>query len=461
MSETKTHFIADVETLTCKRFTLSVTEGRDQGRQFTSDGLRTRIGAHPDCELDLSDRSASRFHATIEMDPFGHRLIDNGSKNGTFVNGLRCKDIYLAPNSMIKIGETQIEYLPDEQSIDLEFSKAKKFGNMLGESATMRQIFAMLSKVAPSEITVLVEGESGTGKELVAEAVHMHSKRATGPFVVFDCSAVAPTVIESELFGHKKGAFTGAVADRSGAFSQADGGTLFLDELGELPLDLQPKLLRALEQRAVRPVGGDKPHAVDVRIVAATNRDLAAQVQEGAFRSDLYYRLAVLKISLPALRERIEDLPLLVEHFLDQNEKAGGTKVQVGYGTIKKLQQHSWPGNIRELKNFVDRAAVLATEDRLETRFLMAPGQPNQPAESVAKIPDESAAAQAVETGLPFKDAKARLIDEFERQYWEILLKQTNGNVSAAARHAGIHRKSAEYLLRKLDLNSPSESDDQ
>lgn len=454
MTDTKTYYASDIETLTCKGFSLRITQGVDQGRTFTSNARLTKIGAHPDCELDLNDRATSRFHASIEMDPFGHRLIDKQSKNGTFVNGLRARDVYLSAHSTIKIGETLIEYVPDDTSIDLEFSTEKKFGSMLGESAAMRQIFAMLSKVSPSEITVLVEGESGTGKELVAQAIHLNSKRSTGPFIVFDCSAVAPSVIESELFGHVKGAFTGAISSRDGAFVQANGGTLFLDELGELPLDLQPKLLRAIEQRAVRPVGGNTPQSVDVRIIAATNRDLAAQVQEGHFRSDLYYRLAVLKITLPALRDRVEDIPLLVEHFLAQNERSSGTRVQVGYDTIRKLQQHGWPGNIRELKNFVDRAAVLATEDRLETRFLMAPlVQAVKMTDEVGGA-DPSEAAFAVQTGLPFKDAKARLVDQFERDYWTMLLEQTDGNVSAAARQAGIHRKSAEYLLRKLDLNS-------
>ena len=453
MNDTKTQYAGDIETLTCKGFSLKITQGVDQGRTFTSNARITKIGAHPDCELDLNDRAASRFHAMIEMDPFGHRLTDKTSKNGTFVNGLRAKDIYLAPHSTIKIGESLIEYIPDDTSIDLEFSTEKKFGNMLGESAAMRQIFAMLSKVAPSDITVLVEGESGTGKELVAQAIHVHSKRAKGPFIVFDCSAVAPSVIESELFGHVKGAFTGAISNRNGAFVQANGGTLFLDELGELPLDLQPKLLRAIEQRAVRPVGGDRPQNVDVRIVAATNRDLAAQVQEGLFRSDLYYRLAVLKVILPALRDRVEDIPLLVDHFLTQNAQGTGSRVQVGYDTIKKLQKHAWPGNIRELKNFVDRAAVLATEDRLETRFLMAPLAQTHDEAGQGSSGHLSEAEIAVETSLPFKDAKARLVDQFERDYWSILLERTNGNVSAAARQAGIHRKSAEYLLRKLDLN--------
>ncbi len=457
MSDTKTHFISDVEKLTCQSFTLQLVKPDEMASKrdrFNSNARLTRIGAHPDCEFDLRDDATSRFHAQIEMDIFGHRLIDLDSKNGTYVNGSRIRDVYLTNGATIQIGGTLIEFRIEDDSVDIELSKGNRFGNMLGQSTAMREIFAMLSKVAPSDITVLVEGESGTGKELVAEAVHMHSKRAQGPFVVFDCSAVSPTVIESELFGHVKGAFTGAVSDRKGAFQQADGGTLFLDELGELPLDLQPKLLRALEQRAVRQVGGDTPKAFDARIIAATNRDLASQVSEGLFRSDLYYRLAVMKVVLPSLRERQEDVPMLVEHFLSLIAKDSGEHVQVGYETIRKLQKHSWPGNIRELKNFVDRAAILATNDRLETKYLLPPTPGHNATEDGRGENAKTDAMDAIATGLPFKDAKARLIDKFERAYWEALLSEHKGNVSAAARQAGIHRKSAEYLLRKLDLDN-------
>lgn len=459
MTDTKTHFVADIEKLTCKGFTLKLVtpESMAEKRMPLSSSARlTRIGAHPDCEFDLADDATSRFHAQIEMDASGHRLTDLDSKNGTYVNGFRIKDIYLTNGATIQIGGTLIEFRVDETSVDIELSKGSSFGKMLGQSRAMREIFAVLNKVAPSDITVLVEGESGTGKELVAEAVHQHSKRSRGPFVVFDCSAVAPTVIESELFGHVKGAFTGAVNHRKGAFQQADGGTLFLDELGELPLELQPKLLRAIEQRAVRPVGGDSAQPFDARIIAATNRDLQAQVSEGQFRSDLYYRLAVMKVVLPTLRNRQEDIPLLVDHFLDNIAKDSGTRVQVGYETIRKLQKHSWPGNIRELKNFVDRAAILATNDRLETKYLLPPAQTKEVTDDEHNTAS-SQAKDAISAGLPFKDAKARLIDTFERVYWEALLEVHKGNVSAAARQAGIHRKSAEYLLRKLDLANQSE----
>ena len=457
MTDTKTHFITDVEKLTCQGFSLKLVKPEALAinrSEFTSSARLTRIGAHPDCEFDLRDDATSRFHAQIEMDAIGHRLLDLDSKNGTYVNGFRVRDVYLTNGATIQIGGAIIEFRLEEKSVDIELSKGNRFGNMLGQSTGMREIFAMLSKVSPSDITVLIEGESGTGKELVAEAVHMHSKRSNGPFVVFDCSAVAPTVIESELFGHVKGAFTGAVSDRKGAFQQADGGTLFLDELGELPLDLQPKLLRALEQKTVRPVGGDAPQPFNARIIAATNRDLAAQVSDGRFRSDLYYRLAVMKIVLPALRDRQDDIPMLVDHFLSLVSQDSGQHVQVGYETIRKLQRHSWPGNIRELKNFVDRAAILATNDRLETKYLLPPSTNKQHEGEGSKDNASEQAMNAIASGLPFKDAKARLITHFERAYWEALLAEHKGNVSAAARQAGIHRKSAEYLLRKLDLSN-------
>ncbi|MEZ4436150.1 MAG: sigma-54 dependent transcriptional regulator [bacterium] len=321
----------------------------------------------------------------------------------------------------------------------------------------MREIFAVLERVAPTDMTVLIEGESGTGKELVADAIHQHSKRERGPLVVFDCSAVAPNLIESELFGHVKGAFTGATGSRAGAFERAHGGTLFLDELGELPLDLQPKLLRALEQRQVRPVGGDRPIQIDARIVAATNRNLQKEVEAGNFRQDLYYRLAVIRVALPPLRRRVEDIPLLVRHFLGDLD-LGDRDVQVGYDTILKLQRHKWPGNVRELRNFVERAALLATDNRLETRYLMPPSFGDTRTEQPPEADNPTAVALAeLDVDLPFKDAKARLIESFERAYWGKLLEKTGGNISAAARVAGIHRKSAEYLLKKLDLR-PSDA---
>ncbi|MCA9538162.1 MAG: sigma 54-dependent Fis family transcriptional regulator [Myxococcales bacterium] len=454
---TRTQMSTDVERLRTHDYTLEVVDGADAGRRLQTRARVVRIGTSPDCDLELDDSTTSRFHARIEADFFGHRLIDEDSKNGTFINDMRVRDAYLPPGARVRIGGNVLRYQPGNEQVEITLAKTNSFGRMLGQSAAMREIFAILERISPTDMTVLIEGESGTGKELIAEAVHQHSRRASGPLVVFDCSAVAPNLIESELFGHVKGAFTGATQSRAGAFERADGGTLFLDELGELPIDLQPKLLRALEQRVVRPVGGDRPVQVDVRIVAATNRNLQKEVEAGNFRQDLYYRLAVIRVVIPPLRRRVEDIPLLVRHFLGEIESPEGKQVQVGYDTILKLQRHRWPGNVRELRNFVERAALLATDNRLETRYLMPPSfgdtQSRAPEVRDAASPSPTTTALAeLDEDLPFKDAKARLIDAFERAYWSRLLEKTNGNISAAARVAGIHRKSAEYLLKKLDL---------
>ena len=454
---TRTQMSGNIERLTTRAYSLEVIEGPDAGKKLRTTARQVRLGTSPDCDLELDDGTTSRHHATIEVDVLGHRVVDAGSKNGTFVDGIRVQDAYLpTQGATLKLGGNTLRYQPGEEQVEIELARDPRFGQMIGQAASMREIFAILERVAPTDMTVLIEGESGTGKELVADAVHQHSKRARGAFVVFDCSAVAPNLIESELFGHVKGAFTGATSSRAGAFERASGGTLFLDELGELPLDLQPKLLRALEQRTVTPVGGDRPVKVDTRIVAATNRNLHKEVETGGFRQDLYYRLAVIRLVLPPLRRRPEDVPLLVQHFLGELDASG---VQVGYDTILKLQRHRWPGNVRELRNFVERAAMLATGDRLETRYLMPPsfgdthtGAGEDGAKGSASANPMDAALSELDDDLPFKDAKARLVDAFERAYWARLLDRTQGNVSAAARIAGIHRKSAEYLLKKLDL---------
>ena len=425
-------------------------DGPDEGKQLETQSRLIRIGTNPECDLELNDTTASRFHARIEVDTWGHRVIDDGSKNGCFINDIRVSDAYLKTGCQIQIGANRIQYDLGNEEVDIYLSKTNQFGQLIGSSKAMREIFAILARVSPSDTTILVEGESGTGKELIADAVHQHSRRATGPFVVFDCSAVAANLIESELFGHIKGAFTGANANRLGAFQRAHGGTLFLDELGELPFELQAKLLRALEQKKVRPVGSDQETEVDVRIVAATNRRLKNEVEVGQFRQDLFYRLAVIRIVLPPLRRRVEDIPLLVKHFLNALAEEGQETVPVGYETILKLQAHRWPGNVRELKNFVERATLLSTGDRLETKHLSPPTF-GDTAHGEGQEEDQVLLGN-LDENLPFKDAKARLIESFERLYWSRLLEQTSGNVSAAARIAGIHRKSAEYLLKKLDL---------
>lgn len=437
--------------LELRKYTLAVKSGPNAGLTIESRGRRVGIGSSPDNELSLDDSAVSRFHAAIEVDGKGYRLNDRDSKNGTYVQGLRIGEVYLEHATTFRVGDTDIEFRTTAEEVEVRISGKERFGNLLGKSVGMREIFAMLDRVARTDATVLIEGESGTGKELVAEAIHMNSHRKGGPFVVVDCSAIARDIIESELFGHVKGAFTGATGTRKGAFEAAEGGTLFLDELGELPLDLQPKLLRALEKREVKPVGGNDTIKINTRIVAATNRNLLQEVKEGNFREDLYYRFAVIRVELPPLRERTEDIPLLVEHFLAQaSEMAGRSDIDISYKTMEKLKRHKWPGNVRELKNFVERAVLLAHGDQIETRYLSGHQMPR---EEVSAEPGAVPMAQvALDENLPFKDAKNRMIEEFEVAYWRGLLERTAGNVSKAARIAGVHRKSVEYILKKLDL---------
>jgi DNA-binding NtrC family response regulator len=403
------------------------------------------IGSSPECDLVLEDPTVSRLHARLEYEREGFRLTDLQSKNGVRVDGVSVRDATLEAGQEIRLGEVSLRFALDGRTVEVELARESTFGRLIGVSSQMREIFALLARVSPSDATVLIEGASGTGKELVAEAIHLHSRRADGPLVVFDCSAVAPDLIESELFGHVRGAFTGAVTDRQGVFEAAHGGTLFIDEIGELPTELQPKLLRALESGEVRPVGSTDVLSTDVRVVAATNRNLNQEIEEGRFRSDLYYRLAVIHVRLPPLAQRPEDIPLLVRHVLAQ---AGSAEVAISFETMERLQRHPWPGNVRELKNYVERAVLLSDEGRLETRHLpIADFEADREADARGL-----GLGPTVDLELPFKDAKARLVEHFERRYWTARLDAAGGNVSEAARQGGIHRKSLEYLLKKLDL---------
>lgn len=419
------------------------------------------IGSHPDCEFCIQENSISRQHAKIELDEKGYRLVDLDSKNGTFIGDLRINDVYLNSPMTFRCGAVEIDFELGSDAIEVSISNENHFGNLLGQSLAMREIFGLLSRVAPTPATVLIEGESGCGKELVAAAIRQNSDRAQKPFVIFDCSAVSKDLIESELFGHVKGAFTGAVSDRKGAFLQANGGTLFLDEIGELSLELQPKLLRALENHMVRPVGSEKSYPVDVRVIAATNRSLSNEVQNGNFREDLYYRLAVIKIDLPPLRKRKEDLPILVEHFLEESSKKFNRPApNVTFSTMQKLRAYNWPGNVRELRNFIERACLLANDDRIETRFLNTKSDLSNSEQSSSN--DSAAYVELVlEQQTPFKEAKQTIVEQFELQYWKKLLETTNGNISKAARLSDMHRKSVEYIVRKLNLKSTPSKDDE
>src|SRR6266567_2695327 len=308
-----------------------VTQVGGRAREHTFDKGAITVGAMEDNDLVVSDDTVSRYHCRIVQEDTAYLLVDLGSTNGTFINRVRVKEAYLKPGCTIGLGNTEVKFHAADEKLEILPSRKERLGDMVGRHVKMRELYAVLEKIAPTATTVVIEGETGTGKEVVAQTIHELSTRASGPIMVFDCGAVPDNLIESELFGHEKGSFTGAIMTRQGLFEMAHGGTLFLDELGELPLDLQPKLLRALEQREIRRVGSNKPIKVDVRIIAATNRNLEDEVRAGRFRQDLFYRLSVVKVFLPPLRERIDDLAVLVKHFLNEatyNKKSdGGQKV--------------------------------------------------------------------------------------------------------------------------------------
>jgi len=358
--------------LILKRARFKVNKGKDAGKELDIQKPYVSIGTLPENDLVFTDPTVSRKHAVIEEKPNGYILRDLDSTNGTFLDGVRVREAYLTPGSIIRLGQTELSFSPLEERIENVKSNLDRFGELIGSSSPMREVYGILDRIAPTDVTVLLEGETGTGKELAAKAVHSHSRRAQGPFVVVDCGAVAPNLIESELFGHEKGAFTDAVKTRQGAFELADGGTIFLDEIGELSRDLQPKLLRALDQRETKRVGADKPVTVNVRVIAATNKDLEKEVKAGTFREDLYYRLSVVRIHMPPLRRRKEDVETIASHVLAGISSEIGKKITgLSPEASAALMTYSWPGNVRELKNVLGRASALCDGKRIEAKDLV------------------------------------------------------------------------------------------
>lgn len=419
-----------------------VLHGPDRGEFFAIDKSPLFLGSGNECQIQLTDPTVSRRHMEINLSEGGLLLRDLGSTNGSFLKGARFRELELGYGTEIQVGQTQIKYVPDEQAIDVEPGDNERFGALFGRDSNMRRLFSLLEDVAQTDATVLLEGETGTGKELFAEEIHRHSTRKSQPLVVFDCAAVPHELIESALFGHVKGAFTGAIGERRGAFGEADGGTLFLDEIGELHLDLQPTLLRALDKQMVRPVGGDAYRKVNVRVVAATNRDLRAEVSEKRFREDLYYRLAVVRITIPPLRDRLEDVPLLAQNFI--KELSRGRTLHARRHDLEQLKQYPWPGNVRELRNLIERVVALSRGEELDfSRKLNESG------------PSLVATPAAVPFDLPFKNAKALMVEAFEREYLTHLLDTHKGNLSAASRAAELDRKHLRELLRKHALRDP------
>jgi DNA-binding NtrC family response regulator len=405
------------------RYRLVVLDGAEAGRAIDASEDEVSIGTAKGNTLVLSDPAVSRHHVAIVSTPRGHLVRDLGSTNGTLINGVSVERAYLASNAVITVGDTRLRFdvLGTDESAAL--SPDAKWGRAIGASSEMRRLFAMLPKIADSDATLLLEGETGTGKSLIASAVHERSPRASGPFVVVDCGAIPPNLIESELFGHEKGAFTGAFAARAGAFESAAGGTVFLDEIGELPLDMQPKLLRAIEDRVVKRVGRNESTPLDIRLIAATNRDLRLEINKGRFRSDLYYRLNTIRVRVPPLRERREDIPLLVAHYYE--EMGGG---EPPASLLADFARHDWPGNVRELRAAVERAVLLG--DPMVWQGLS----------------DDAAPARADEN-MSFREAKERAVGHWERDYVRALIAQHQGNISRAARAVRMDRNHLRELM--------------
>jgi transcriptional regulator with GAF, ATPase, and Fis domain len=412
------------------------------GRAVALRGVAVTIGSDPTCDLVLADPRVSRRHLEIRPSEHGGFVVrDLGSKNGTLFQGVAILEATVGPGATLKLGNTFLRIQPEPHGLDLPPSERRRFGELVGESLAMRELFTILEYAADGEVNVLLEGETGTGKELCARAIHEHGARRKGPLVVLDCGALPESLVESELFGHVKGAFTGAMAARQGAFVRADGGTLFLDEVDSLPLALQPRLLRALEARRVRPVGGDQEVEVDVRVIAACQRDLATAVASGEFRPDLLYRLSVLRVVLPPLRARREDLAPTIRELLARRGWKDGD-LGISGPNLERLIAYAWPGNVRELRNLLDRALALSPKARsfAELRFSL-PGDP------VGEREDFDYHGE-----LPYAEAKQRLLDAFEARYLEDLIARNDGNISAAAREAELDRKHLRTLLRKHGL---------
>ncbi|HMG52444.1 MAG TPA: sigma 54-interacting transcriptional regulator [Kofleriaceae bacterium] len=399
-----------------RQFEVTVVDGPDKGARAVSSGEELTIGATAGNDLVLTDGAASRHHCALRTASRGLELRDLNSTNGTFVGDCEISRAYVRSGARIRVGQTTLAVRVLDHELEQPLADSDRIGELLGTSPAMRKLFPLLERCAQSTATVLIEGETGTGKELVAEAIHEASDRKAAPFVVIDCSALSHDLAESELFGHVRGAFTGADHARTGAFEQANGGTIFLDEIGELPLALQPLLLRVLESRTVRRIGTNQHKAIDVRVIAASHRDLRALVNQKRFRTDLFYRLNVVKVNVPPLRERAGDIELLAAYFWSELRP----EVAIPPGLVAQLAGQSWPGNVRELRNAVERAAVIGWQR------------------------DETAEP------LTYQDAK----DRWERTWIEGLVRAHGGNLSRAARAARMGRSHLRELLRRYQITA-------
>lgn len=435
---------------------LRVVAGPDNGLEVSLGLPTVRIGTAPDNDVVLSDRAVSRRHAEIRMTPNGLLLRDLNSTNGTFINEVRITEAYIPPAAECKLGYSRLLIRQYVEERKVAVSRQDRLGELVGGSERMRELYGLIRAVAPTPTTVHLRGESGSGKELVARTLHAFSGRS-GPLVVFDASVADPEMVRNDLFGHIKGAFTGATGAREGAFRHAHTGTLFIDEIGELPLDLQPRLLRVLETREVSPIGSDKSTHVDVRVITATHRDLETMVKAGTFRADLFYRLSVVPIELPALREIPEDIPLIAQHLCEKLQ----LKCQISAAAMAALQDHAWPGNVRELRNVLERAAVLCGEHEIGLEHLRLPREPrlprkSEPVQESVPVQEPMPAALPRPTGpaVPRPSAAAARdhLKSVERQMILDALERNQNNKAAVARELGIPLSTLKRRLKEYRI---------
>ncbi len=417
-----------------------VIEGPDAGKEFTLDPAspsRMLLGTSPACEMRLSDPTVSRRHAAFEPAGRRYKLIDFQSTNGTFVDGTAIGEAYVRGGEIVRCGGTAMRLEEGEAAAPSPLPSAARFGKTVGASVAMRRLYPLCERLARARVPVIIEGETGTGKEVLAESLHEMSG-STGPFVVFDCTTVSAALVEAELFGHERGAFTGAVSSRAGVFEEADGGTLLIDEIGDLELPLQAKLLRAIDRGEVKRVGGQRSIKVQVRILSATRRDLDKAVAAGRFRDDLFHRLAVARIELPPLRERIGDIPLLARRFAQEMGAPEALTAEV----LARFEDSAWPGNVRELRNAVARYIALGDDEIARSipdamhRSSPPPGMYHAPPGAAG--PSGGPDWLSPILSMPFPLARRKTLEEFERRYVASAVAAHGGNVSAAARASGL-----------------------
>ncbi|MEM6789725.1 MAG: sigma 54-interacting transcriptional regulator [Myxococcota bacterium] len=448
------------EKLSVKTIRATVAKGPDVGQR--AEGERVTVGSAEGNELQLEDPTVSGYHLELVGTDRGIEVVDLSSTNGTRYAGAWIRSVEVAPGVRLELGNTALE-LDVGADAEVALHPSDALGGIRGRSDGIRRMMAFIAKVADSHSSVLVIGESGTGKELVAQALHEGSPRADGPFVTVDCGAMTAGLVRSELFGHERGAFTGADRQHIGAFERAHGGTVMLDEIGELPAELQTTLLGVLERRRIRRVGGTQEIPIDVRVVAATNRDLRHEVNEARFRLDLYYRLAVVPVRVPPLRDRTSDLPLLIDHFLRECGHDGPSALLFSPDHMRRLTAYGWPGNVRELRNLVEATVVTGEAQAPGFLALEGPASMASPGSSAAGFDEptvetdpatqrEGAPTLLVDYGLPYKEARAALLHRFEEEYLERLLEGAAGNVSKASRMAKMTRSHLFELLRRHGL---------